>query len=121
MQQAVVASGFWLFGLRLSERMLGLARMVVLARLLAPSDFGLFGIALLALSVLESLSSTGFNEAIIHRQGRTDEYLGTAWTVHMTRGFLLAAAMFAASPLVASFFGEPASEPLLPRHPSDMT
>lgn len=113
LQQAVVSSGFWLFGLRLSERLLGLARMVVLARLLAPNDFGLFGIALLALSVLESLSSTGFNEAIIHRQGRAEEYLGTAWTVHMARGFVLAAAMFAAAPLVAAFFAEPASEVLL--------
>jgi len=113
LQQAVLASGFWLFGLRVSERLLGLARMVVLARLLAPDDFGLFGIALLAMSVVESLSGTGFNEAIIHRQGRTDEYLGTAWTVHIARGFLLAAAMWAAAPLVAGFFGEPASEPLL--------
>ncbi len=106
-------SGFWLLGLRLAERVLGLARMVVLARLLVPDDFGLFGIALLAMSVLEALSGTGFNEAIIHRQGRSEDYLGTAWTVHITRGFLLAAAMFVSAPWVAAFFGEPASEPLL--------
>jgi O-antigen/teichoic acid export membrane protein len=109
----VVASGFWLLALRLAERLLGLARMVVLARLLVPDDFGLFGIALLSMSVLESLSGTGFNEAIIHRQGRSEDYLGTAWTVHIMRGFLLAAALFASAPLVAAFFGEPAAEALL--------
>lgn len=108
-----MASGFWLFGLRIGERLLGLARMVVLARLLAPGDFGLFGIALLAMSVLEALSGTGFNEAIIHRRTDTEQYLGTAWTVHMLRGLLLAVAMFAGAPLVAGFFEEPAAEPLL--------
>ena len=111
--RAVLTSGAWLLGLRVGERILGLARLVVLARLLAPADFGLFGIALLALSVLDALSKTGFDEAIIQHPEEVEEYLGTAQLVQWLRGFLLAAFLFLISPAVAAFFDEPAARPLV--------
>lgn len=113
LKRAVVAGGGWLFGLRFSERLLGLARTVVLARLLAPDDFGLFGIAVLAMSVVETVAKTGFDEAIIQLPGSPREHLGTAWSVHVLRGTILAAVLWLAAPLVAAFFDAPAAAPLL--------
>lgn len=113
LKQAVLTSGGWLLSLRVAERLLGLARLVVLARLLAPDDLGMFGIAMLAMATIETLSQTGFNEAIIQRGGAARDYLGTAWTVHVLRGAVLAALLWAASPLVAGFFEEPGAVPLL--------
>jgi O-antigen/teichoic acid export membrane protein len=113
LKQAVFASGGWLLALRLAERVLGLVRLVVLARLLAPDDLGLFGIAMLAMATIETLSQTGFNEAIIRRGGDARAYLGTAWTVHFLRGVGLAALLWAAAPAVAGFFDEAAAAPLL--------
>ena len=77
----VVRGGIWVFALRMTNRGLGLVRIIVLARLLSPEDFGLFGIAILSISVLETFSNTGFNAAIIQRQENTESYLDTAWTV----------------------------------------
>jgi len=59
----VVRSGLWVFALRVANYLFGFIRTVILARFLAPSDFGLFGIALLAMSVLEVFSQTGFSVA----------------------------------------------------------
>jgi lipopolysaccharide exporter len=97
----------WAFALRLADRLLGLASMAVLARLLGPRDFGLFGIALLAISVLNTFSETGFETALIQKKEGTERFLDTAWTVHVSRGIVLALVLFGVAPYVAGFFDEP--------------
>lgn len=109
----VVRGGFWVFALRITNRLLGLARIIILARLLAPADFGLFGIALLAMSALETFSQTGFSAALIQKKQDTKSYLDTAWTVQVIRGVVLALVAFVISPYVAGFFDAPAAKPIL--------
>ena len=105
--------GIWVFGLRMGVRALGMARTIVLARVLAPDDFGLFGIALLALSTLQAFSETGLSAALVQRKGDTKPYLDTAWTVQLIRGIALAAIVVLAAPYVGAFFAAPAATPLL--------
>ena len=66
--QRIVHGGAWLAALQLSEQLLGILRLIVVARLLAPSDLGLMGLALLTLSVAMALSETGIEQALIHRR-----------------------------------------------------
>lgn len=84
--------------------MIGLAKMVILARLLAPKDFGLMGLAVLVLSWFETFSQTGFSTALIRKPGEVESYLGTFWTVQAIRGALLSAVLFAGAPLVGFLF-----------------
>ncbi len=42
-----VKGGFWVLALRITQQLLSVARIAVLARLLALEDFGLMGIAML--------------------------------------------------------------------------
>ena len=102
--EKVVRGGFWVFALRFTNRGLGFIRTIILARLLAPSDFGLLGIAMLAVSTLETFSQTGFQAAIIQKKGSVESYLDTAWTVSAIRGFILFVLLFFSAPLVAKFF-----------------
>jgi len=113
LSQRVVHAGFWAFALRITDRLFGLARTIVLARVLSPNDFGLFGISLLALSALNTFSQTGFQAALVQKKGNIKPYLDTAWTVQVIRGFVLAGILFGIAPYVASFFGEPMAAPLL--------
>lgn len=107
LSQKVVHSGFWVFLLRITNRLFVLGRTIVLARLLAPNDFGLYGISLLSLSALETFSQTGFDQAIIQKKEDTKSYLDTAWTIQVIRGFVLAIILLLGAPLVGTFFGEP--------------
>ena len=106
------ASG-WAFTLRISDRVLSLGRTILLARLLAPRDFGLFGIALLTLSTLEAVTQGGLAAAIVQRKGSVRAHLDTAWTLQLARGAILAAIVFLGAPLAAGFFLEPLAIPLL--------
>ena len=107
LSKKVVRGGIWVFGLQIINRGLGFIRTIVLARLLAPEDFGLFGIAMLAISMLETFSQTGFQFALIQKKENVESYLDTAWTVSAIRGVLLFLILIFSAPLVASFFNSP--------------
>lgn len=92
-----------MFSLRISTRALGFIRTIILARLLEPSDFGLMGIAMLAIATLEAFSQTGFQTALIQKKENVEEYLDTAWTVSVIRGALLFFILFVLAPAVAAF------------------
>lgn len=103
----------WLAALRFGERGLGMVRIVILARLLTPHDFGLVGVGLLAMALMRRFSDTGVREALIQKSGDIDDYLGTAWTVNFLRDLTLALIMVSAAPLIATFFDAPEATAML--------
>jgi len=107
LSRKVIRGGFWVFALRFTNRGLGFIRTIILARLLAPSDFGLLGIAMLAISTLETFSQTGFQAALIQKKDNAESYLDSAWTVSVIRGCVLFGLLFFSAPLVAKFFNSP--------------
>src|SRR5690554_3889599 len=90
-----------------------LASSIIAARILAPEDFGLMGIVFLTISILEALSQTGFEKALIQRADAIESLLDVAWTWHLGRGLFLGGCVIAASPFLADWYGEPALFPLL--------
>lgn len=109
LSQKVVRSTFWAGFGKISERILRFIRTMIVARLLAPSDFGLFGLACLAMDILQTFTQTGMSVALIQKKENTEEYLNTAWTVSLIRSIILFFALFFFSPLVAIFFNNPAA------------
>lgn len=109
----IVRSGYWITCLRVSNRGLGFLRTVILARLLMPHDYGLIGIAMLAISTSDALSQTGFQNALIRKKELNPEDLNTAWTVSIVRGLLLFAILFVTAPVIADFFQAPMVEVLI--------
>jgi len=109
----VVKGAGWVFLGKVAGRGMQMLKLIILARLLAPEDFGLFGIVMLALAILETFTQTGFDTALIQRKGDIGEYLDTAWTVQVIRRLILAAVLFSGAPLVGWFFNEARAVPLM--------
>ena len=95
--------GLWAFSLKVLSQVLGFIRTIVLARLLVPEDFGLLGIALLSLTILQTFTQTGFQVALIQKKDVNNAYLNAAWTATAMRGILLSVILFFSAPLIASF------------------
>jgi len=107
-QERTVKSGLWSAITNVSDRVLQLVMVVVLARLLDPNDFGLLGIALLIIAVLKRFTDLGLNTALIQKEDtNVDQYMDTVWALQIARGLGIFALSFAAAPHVATFFGEP--------------
>ncbi len=109
----VFESAFWMAGLRLVQFTCQVVRLIVLARLLRPEDFGLFGIAMLCLTVLDIFSEPGLQAALIQKRESKVEYFETAWTLGLLRGTAAALIIYLSAPFVAGLFHAPAAASLI--------
>lgn len=80
---------------------------IVLARLVAPDEFGLVALATLALTLLGLVKDLGLGGTVIVRQDLDRRALGTVLTLMMVVSALLGVVVAACAPLLADFFGEP--------------
>ena len=88
LQQKVIRSGLWSLGGNWLSRGLGSIKIIILARLLSPLDFGILGLAILSVNVLNVFSETGIESALIQRQKIGKAELDTAWTINIIRGLI---------------------------------
>jgi O-antigen/teichoic acid export membrane protein len=90
------------------ERGMGLVRNMVLARLLAPEDFGLMAIVLSMLTLLESVTDVGVRQSVIyHPEGAKKAYLNIAWWIQVARATGLFIIAFLIAPMICRFYGKP--------------
>jgi PST family polysaccharide transporter len=85
---------------------LRVAVLAVMARLIAPRDFGLFAIALIFTSFAERLGQVGVGAAFVQRADVDENDLKTAFVLSLGSGFLIAAALCGIAPVAATFFHE---------------
>lgn len=86
------------------------ASQVALARLLGPGNFGVYGIGLAVLTFVGFLSGASFSYSLMLQPRVNDEDIRFSFTWQMVAGLASAAAMYAAAPWLARFFGEPQVE-----------
>lgn len=81
--------------------------MIVMARLLTPKDYGLVGMVAIFIAVAQSLVDSGFSQALIRKQNRTETDNSTVFYFNIVVGILLYLVLFAIAPLVAIFYDSP--------------
>ncbi len=108
-----IRGSFWMAVSKIVNRGLGFARTIVLARLLSPNDFGLFGIAYLFASFIENFSVTGINAALIQKKENISDYLDSAWTFNLARSCVLFFVLYVGAESVALFFENPNACPVI--------
>ena len=79
----------WIGFFRIATRGISYVRIVILARILTPSQFGAVDIALLTLSITEIFTETGINIFLYQQKEKIDKYINTAWVVSIVRGLFI--------------------------------
>jgi len=114
LREQAITSGIWATLINVFDRVLQITKLIVLANILTPADFGLMGVALLTLAILRQFSQLGIDTALIQRQeSNVDEYLNTVWSTKIARGVVIGSIAFVLSPFAAQFFGEPRAANIL--------
>jgi PST family polysaccharide transporter len=80
---------------------------IVLARLLVPEDFGVYAVALVALTALLSLNELGVSIAIVRWPGDPRRIAPTVTTISIASSSILYAICFFAAPTFAAALGAP--------------
>ena len=91
---------------KLFERGLGLVTTLVLARLLAPADFGIVAMATSVIALLEILAGFSFDIALIQKQDAEERHYHAAWTLNFLTYAAMALLMVLVAAPVATFYRE---------------
>ncbi|MDO8883845.1 lipopolysaccharide biosynthesis protein [Pseudotabrizicola sp.] len=91
----------------LAGKLISFATMIVLARLLAPQDFGLVAIGFLVLAVNEALTEAGAGAAVVWRRGNLDLTAAVALSISLISGTAMAVVVFVFAESLADFFSAP--------------
>lgn len=83
------------------------ATTILLARLLAPSDFGLAGMVLVFSGLIQLFADVGFSASLIQFKHVSEEDCSTAFWTGLAVGTTLFVASVVAAPAIANFYHEP--------------
>lgn len=83
-----------------------------MARILTPEDYGLVGMLAIFIAVSQSLIDSGFSQALIRKQDRSEIDNSTVFYFNVAVGIILYAILFLSAPLIASFYNEPLLTPI---------
>lgn len=92
--------------MRWTDRLIGLISTLILARLLAPEDFGIIAMASLVIGLLGVLLDLGVNVALIQNPQATQAHYDTAWTLRLIQSGITAALILLGAPLAGEYFGD---------------
>lgn len=98
---------------RLSVQFVGFVVLIIMARKISPSAYGLVGMVAIFIDVSQSLVDSGFSQALIRKQHRTEVDNSTVFYFNIAVGIIIYAILFACSPLIAYFYHQPELNSLL--------
>jgi PST family polysaccharide transporter len=94
-------------------RLISLFSLAILARLLAPEDFGLLAFALVFLGYLETVGDLGTGAALVYWSDRWRDVAQLTFIANLLMGVVWVGVALISASFVADFFGSPEGEPVL--------
>lgn len=108
-----VAGLLWMAWGKVAHTTLQVVVLAVLARLLAPADFGVVSAALIVIGFSAIISHLGLGPALVQRPELHRRHVDTAFVVSFSLGIALGVLLWAAAPLLSEALRIPRSEPVL--------
>lgn len=105
--QKTIKSSIIIMCSRLVQRIIGIISLLILSRLLTPTDFGVVALATMLVFLCDALSESGAQQYIVQKKQLDDIDLNTAWSLNILLKSLLALLLIMLSSVLADFFDEP--------------
>lgn len=80
---------------------------IIIARILAPADYGLIGMLTIFFGIAQSFVDSGFGIALIQKKNPTQTDYSTVFYFNIMVGLFFYAVLFFCAPLIADFFRQP--------------
>jgi len=113
LEDKVIRGVPWTFLAYAVNKGIRIVSLMVLARLLAPSDFGLVALALASLAFVNVFSDLGLGAVLVVRQDLDRESMGTVLSMMLMTGTAGAVIVAGTAPLIASLLHEDELTPFL--------
>ncbi|MCU4157540.1 lipopolysaccharide biosynthesis protein [Carboxylicivirga sp. A043] len=107
LKQRAVKGVVWSAIQRFSSQGVQFVLGLILARLLAPSDYGLIGMLAIFIAISETFIDSGFSTALVQKKDCDELDYSTSFYFSGAVGFLFYALLFLFAPFIADFYDEP--------------
>ncbi|MCE9793853.1 oligosaccharide flippase family protein, partial [Shewanella indica] len=109
----VISSFKWTASSKIAITLLQVSQLLILTRILTPSDFGIMSLVLVVIGICNILSDGGISKMLIINDKFDDEQLSTLYWINILLGVFFALVVYFSSSLISSFYGnEGLSRPL---------
>lgn len=114
LKEQTISGAKWMTVSKIANSLIQILKLVILARLLSKSDFGIIAIVLMVLGFTEIFADLGFAVGLVHKQDITKkQYSSVFWT-----NLLLSVALYAiiafSAPLFATYYAQKELATLIP-------
>ncbi|HEX8172040.1 MAG TPA: lipopolysaccharide biosynthesis protein [Thermoanaerobaculia bacterium] len=106
-----VRAAAWGFVAAMGKRVLTLVGLALLARVLAPHDFGLLGFGMMYITFAEIIGDLGSVMTLIYWPERRDDAAQTTFIINVAAGIFWSVVSFLLAPYIAVLFHAPAAAP----------
>jgi O-antigen/teichoic acid export membrane protein len=113
LRKAAISGVKWSAISHFGRRALSLLTTIVLARLLAPSDFGLVAMAMVVIGFIELFQDLGTATAAIQRKAPSQALLASLFWLNVAFGLAATLALYFVSPLAGALYREPQVIPIM--------
>ncbi len=97
----------WSFLGNYGGQLIGFFISIILARLLSPEDFGLFGLSLALINILSIFMTMGLTEALVQNKNAVTESFNAVFFVNVFFGVVGSLLLIVFAPYVSLFYGKP--------------
>lgn len=103
-KQSVASSLLWKFFERGGSQGIQLIIQLILARILAPKEFGTLSLILVFVDIAQVFVQSGFNTALIQKKNTNETDFSSVFIVNLVISFALYLLIFLLSPFIANFY-----------------
>ena len=95
---------------RFSVQVVQFVLTIVLARLVAPSEYGLIAMLTIFIAVAQSFVDSGFSSALVQKKNRTETDFSTVFYFNIAISLILYMILYLSAPYIALYYREPSLE-----------
>lgn len=103
----VLNNFIWKFAERISAKLVSFIVSIMLARILAPADYGTVSLVAVSISILDVFVNCGFGVALIQKKDADNTDFSTVFFFNIGWSIVCYIVLFLVSPLIASFYNNP--------------
>lgn len=109
----VISNFIWRFAERCGAQFVTFIVSIVLARILAPEDYGTIALVTVFTTILQVFVDSGLGTALIQKKNADDLDFSSVFYFNFVVCLVLYAAMFMAAPVIAKFYGDVTLTPII--------
>lgn len=113
LENKVISGMVWRFAERICAQVVTFVVSIILARLLAPSDYGAITMVTVFITIANVFVTSGFGNSLVQKKDADEIDFSTVFYFNIGFSVLIYAIMFFISPVVANFYNIPILCPVL--------